>query len=398
MLRDYRVLDCTGRPGWLAGRILADLGGDVIKVEPPGARLDDPDWQANNVNKRLLTLDLNDDAGRGAFHRMVEGADFLFETAAPGSAAARLFDPDALRSANPRLIHVSLTPFGRTGPRAGWLGSDIELMAAGGAMSLAGESSGMPVRVSVPQSYGWAGAQAAVGALMALNHRAATGRGQHVDVSTQAAVIAAIAFAPAFWDMLGESPTRAGAFMTGRSVHGVRYRAFWPCRDGYLNFILYGGVAGRRTNEGLVSWMTEAGADLGVLADIDWATFDPTQATQAEVDAIEEPISRFFLGLTKREFLEGACQREVLGYPVSTVADIATDPQLEARGFWHEAPGPDGGTQRHCGGFAILDGARLRVRRPVPRPGQHSREVLSEFGFDPAEIDELLAAGAVTDS
>ncbi len=165
-----------------------------------------------------------------------------------------------------------------------------------------------------------------------------------------------------------------------------------------MNFILYGGVAGRRTNEGLVSWMTEAGADLGVLADIDWAEFDPTRATQAEVDAIEEPIGRFFLSLTKREFLEGACQREVLGYPVSTVADIATDPQLEARGYWRDLPGPDGATQRHCGGFAILDGARLRLRRPVPRPGQHSREVLSEFGFAAAEIDDLVAAGAVTES
>ena len=398
MLGAYRVLDCSDRLGWLAGRILADLGADVIKVEPPGARLDDPDWQANNVNKRLLTLDLDDDAGRGVFHRMVEGADFLFETAAPGSAAARLFDPETLRSGNPGLIHVSVTPFGRAGPRAEWLGSDIELMAAGGAMSLAGESGGMPVRVSVAQSYGWAGAQAAVGALVALTHRAATGKGQHVDVSAQAAVIAAVAFAPAFWDMHGEIPTRAGAFMTGRSVHGARYRAFWPCRDGYLNFILYGGVAGRRTNEGLVSWMTEAGADLGVLADIDWAEFDPTRATQAEVDAIEEPIGRFFLSLTKREFLEGACQREVLGYPVSTVADIATDPQLEARGYWQDSPGPDGGSQRHCGGFAIFDGARLQLRRPVPRPGQHSREVLSEFGFAAAEIDDLVAAGAVTES
>lgn len=398
MLGGYRVLDCTDRLGWLAGRILADLGADVVKVEPPGATLDDPDWQANNVNKRLLTLDLDDVAGRGAFRRLVEGADFLFETAAPGSAAFRLFDPDTLSSGNPRLIHVSVTPFGRTGPRADWLGSDIELMAAGGAMSLAGERGGMPVRVSVAQSYGWAGAQAAVGALMALTHRAAAGKGQHVDVSAQAAVIAAAAFAPAFWDMLGEVPTRAGALMTGRSIHGACYRAFWPCRDGYLNFILYGGVAGRRTNEGLVSWMTEAGADLGVLADIDWAEFDPTRATQAEVDAIEEPIGRFFRSLTKREFLEGACQREVLGYPVLTVADIATDPQLEARGYWQDSPGPDGGSQRHCGGFAILDGARLGLRRPVPRPGQHSREVLSEFGFAAAEIDDLLAAGAVTES
>jgi crotonobetainyl-CoA:carnitine CoA-transferase CaiB-like acyl-CoA transferase len=271
------------------------------------------------------------------------------------------------------------------------------MMAAGGAMSLAGEPGGLPVRVSVAQSYGWAGAQAALGAMMALTHRAATGRGQHVDVSAQAAVIASVAHAPASWDLLGINSTRAGAFMTGRSVHGANYRVFWPCKDGYLNFIIYGGFAGRRTNTSLVSWMTAAKAELGVLAGIDWRRFDPTQATQVEVDAIEDPIGRFFLTLTKAEFLEGAFEREMLGYPVFNVADIAADPQLEARGYWQDLPGPGGSTERFCGGFAIVDGERLELVRPVPSEGEHSREVLGEMGFDSSEIDGLIAAGAVRD-
>ncbi len=396
MLGGCRVIDCSDRLGWLAGRILADLGADVVKIEPPGRPLDDPDWQAFNVNKRLLSLNLEEEAGWDTLRRLAAGADFLIETAAP--AAAGLFDPDTLRAANPGLIHVSITPFGRTGPRARWRASDIELMAAGGAMSLAGEPAGMPVRVSVTQSHAWSGAQAAVGALVALIDRGTTGRGQHVDVSAQASVVAALANAPAFWDMRGTVPTRAGGFMTGRSVHGADYRVFWPCKDGYFNFILYGGVAGRRTNEGLVAWMREAGAELGVLADIDWSAFDPTQATQAEVDAIEEPIGRFFRTLSKRQFLEGACEREMLGYPVSTVADIASDPQLEARDFWRDLPGPDGDSQRHCGGFAIVDGERLPLRRAVPRSGEHSREVLREFGFTADEVDALIAAGTVESS
>ena len=395
MLGPYRVLDCTGPLGWLTGRLLADLGADVIKIEPPGAKLDDPGWRANNVNKRLLTLDLGDEAGRDAFRRLARDTDFLLESAAPGSAAAGLFDPDILIAANPKLIHVSVTPFGRTGPHAEWLASDLEMMAAGGAMSLAGEPGGLPVRVSVAQSYGWAGAQAALGAMMALTHRAATGRGQHVDVSAQAAVIASVAHAPASWDLLGIDSTRAGAFMTGRSVHGANYRVFWPCKDGYLNFIIYGGFAGQRTNASLVSWMTEAKAELGVLAEIDWGRFDPTQATQAEVDAIEDPIGRFFLTLTKAEFLDGAFDREMLGYPVFNVADIAADPQLEARGYWRDLPGPGGATERFCGGVAIVDGKRLALVRPVPSAGEHSREVLGEMGFDSAEIDGLIAAGAV---
>ncbi|MDX1484225.1 MAG: CaiB/BaiF CoA-transferase family protein [Alphaproteobacteria bacterium] len=397
LLEPYRVLDCTGQLGWLAGRILADIGADVIKIEPPGAYLDAPDWRASNVNKRLLSLDLENDAGRAAFFRLAADADFLLETALPGSDLATLFDPDRLRQANPKLIHVSVTPFGRTGPRADWQASDLELMAAGGAMSLAGEPDGLPLRVTAPQSHPWAAAQAAVGAMVALTARAATGRGQHVDVSAQAAVIASIAHAPASWDLINVNPLRAGAFMTGRSVHGAVYRVFWPCKDGYLNFIIYGGVAGRRTNEAICAWMREAGAELGVLAEIDWATFDSTQTTQDEVDAMEKPIADFFMTLTKAEFLHGAFEREMLGYPVNNVADIAQDPQLEARDFWADLPAPGGGSERHLGGVAVVDGKRLGLERPVPGPGAHSREVLAEAGFSDDEIAALIAAHAVAE-
>jgi benzylsuccinate CoA-transferase BbsE subunit len=217
----------------------------------------------------------------------------------------------------------------------------------------------MPVRVSEPQSYGWAGAQAAIGALVALFHREATGRGDLVDVSAQASVIAALSHAPAFVDLLGIEPTRAGAFMTGRSIKGARYRVFWPCRNGYINFIFYGGVAGRRTNEQLVAWMRERGAELGALAHIDWKTWEPTKADQAEVDAIEAPVAKFFACLTKREFLNEGHRREMLGYPVATVADIASDPQLEARGFFQAVAGL---AERFCGSFAVIDGRRPPLR------------------------------------
>jgi benzylsuccinate CoA-transferase BbsE subunit len=257
------------------------------------------------------------------------------------------------------LVVVAIRPFGGVGPRSTWRASDIELMAAGGAMALAGEPDGMPVRVSEPQSYGWAGAHAAVGALVALVRRDATGRGDLVDVSGQASVIAALSHAPAFVDLLGVEPTRAGAFMTGRSIKGARYRVFWPCRDGYINFIFYGGAAGRRTNEQLVAWMRQSGAELGGLAAIDWKSWDPTKADQAEVDAIEAPVAKFFARLTKREFLTEGHRREMLGYPVATVADIASDPQLEARGFFQTVAGS---AERLCGSFAVIDGERPPLR------------------------------------
>ena len=399
LLEPLRVLDCTGQLGWLTGRLLADLGADVIKIAPPGADLSAPEWRANNVNKRLLSLDIDSEKGRKAFLKMAADADFLLETAAPGSEQAKLFDPVGLLKANSKLIHVSITPFGRTGPRAEWKASDIELMAAGGAMSLAGEPDGSPLRVTVPQSPPWAASQAAVGAMIALNARGETGRGQHVDVSAQGAVIASIAHAPASWDLLGVNPSRAGAFMTGRSVKGAIFRVFWPCKDGFVNFIIYGGVAGRRTNEGLVDWMKTAGADLGVLADIDWAGYDSTQATQEEVDAMEAPIGKFFLTVPKADFLQQAFEREMLGYPVNNVADIAKDPQFEGREFWVDMPTGDqeGSTERHCGGFAVVDGKRLSVDRPVPLSGQHSREVLSQFGFEDGDIEGMIKDSTVGD-
>lgn len=396
LLDGYRILDCTNQLGWLAARLLADLGADVIKVESPGAAVDAVDWQANNINKRLLVLDLKSRAGKATFDRLVKKADFLFETAQPGSKDAdTLFSPSRLKKLNRKLIHVSLTAYGRTGPRAEWTGSDMELMAAGGAMSLAGEPGGLPVRVTAPQSYAWTSSQAAVGAMVALSWRAIAGEGQHVDVSAQASVVAALANAPPFYDIAGDIPTRDGSFITGRSIHGARFRVFWPCKDGHVNFILYGGSAGKRTNAGLISWMQEKGIGLGVLATIEWDTFDPTQQTQAQIDELEKPIGEFIRTLTKREFLEGTFKREMLGYPVSTVADIATDPQLEARSFWQDVAGPDGRTVRHVGPVAMIDGQRPPFRHPLASPGKHSRDVLKECGFKDEDIEKLVADGVL---
>lgn len=373
MLRACRVVDATDRLGWLAGRLLADLGARVTKLEAPGAELRSPHWRAHNANKRLVRFDFSAEQAAGGLAELASDADILLATPAP--AQSGLFHYERLAAENPALVLVSITPFGLTGPKAGWLASDLEIMAAGGAMSLAGEADGAPLRVSAPQAYAWAGAQAAVGALIALYQRRASGRGQLVDVSAQAAVITALSHAPAFVDIAGVSPTRAGAFITGRSEAGARFRVYWPCIDGYLNFILYGGAAGRRTNEQLVAWMRSRGAELGPLAAQDWMRWDPTVATQAQVDALEAPIARFFSALSKREFLEGAHRREMLGYPVFTVADIAADPQLAARGFWQDLPAPGGGLERHCGAFVVADGKRpplLGEAAPAPRAPAHA--------------------------
>src|SRR5207237_10754689 len=121
-------------------------------------------------------------------------------------------------------------------------------------------------------------------------HSTTRGQGRRVDVSAQAAVIAALAHAPVFWDLNDVNPERAGVYITGRSVTGAHMRAFWPCRDGWINFIVYGGAAGRHTNQQLVAWMEERRMQSETLARIDWRAFTVTGLTQDEIDAIEEPI------------------------------------------------------------------------------------------------------------
>jgi crotonobetainyl-CoA:carnitine CoA-transferase CaiB-like acyl-CoA transferase len=395
LLAPYRVLDLTGPLGFLAGKVLADLGADVIKVEPPGG---DPSrrwrphrpprdgtgpeglfWDACNAGKRGITLDLESEEGRRTLARLAARVDFLVESFPPGTLESWHLGPAELRRVNPGLITVSITPFGQEGPYRDYAAFDLELMALSGAMSLAGDAEGEPMRASVPQAPMWVGVEAAMGALTALAHRAVTRRGQHVDVSAQAAVLAALAHAPTFWDISGVNPQRAGIFITGRSVTGAKMRAFWPCRDGWLNFIIYGGAAGRHTNRELVAWMKEKGMAPDWMEAIDWSRFEVPSLTQEEVDRLEAPIGAFLATLTKLEFLDGAVRRGMLGYPVSTVAEIHRDPQLRARAFWQEVPDGAGGTLRHPGGFALVNGERLTLRRGAPAVGEHNREILGEL-------------------
>ncbi len=411
LLGSYRVIEIADEKGALAGKIFADLGADVIKVEPPcgdPARRRPPlvaardgtsvslFWLALNANKRGITLAWETPSGRELLLKLIERADFMIESLPPGTLRRSGLEWETLQQMNPRLILISITPFGQEGPYRDFLGSDLEVMALSGTLSLAGEEEGEPMRVSVPQAFFWASVEAVMGGLTALAFRAASGRGQHVDVSAQVAAMAPLAMAPAHWDLNRVNPLRAGIFVTGRSVTGAKMRALWRCRDGWINFIIYGGAAGRHTNQQLVAWMRERGMAPSWLTEIDWSRFEVTQLTQEEVDRLEAPIAEFFLTITKQEFLQEAIRRQMLGYPVSTVADIASDPQLEARGFWQDIQDPTTGrTLRYPGGFAIVNGERLSLRRPAPRRGEHNAEVFAEIGVSESDLKYLAALGIV---
>src|SRR5271156_3654352 len=214
MLSPYRVLDLTTERGLLCGQMLADMGADVIKVEPPtgsSARgigtfyKDVPHadrslyWWAYNRNKRAITLDLERDAGRDLLRRLVERADFLIESHNPGYLAKHKLGFSDLAKINPALIYISITPFGQDGPKASYADSDLIIMAAGGPLILAGDADRPPVRLGGPQAYLHASADAAVAALAAHHERMRSGLGQHIDVAalqsvalaTQAYILAA---------------------------------------------------------------------------------------------------------------------------------------------------------------------------------------------------------------
>src|SRR2546430_8417579 len=365
LLAPYRVLDLTGPLGYVCGKVMSDLGADVVKIEPPCGDERDLFWIATNAGKRSVTLDLKKDID--LFRKLAAKADFILESFAPGT-----LNYDELCKANPAWSMVSITPCGQSGPYAYYKAADLEIMALSGAMSLAGEENGEPMRVSAPQSAWWVGAEAVMGALTALEYRSETGRGQHVDVSAQVAVLSAIAHAPAFWDINRINPQRAGTYITGRSVTGAKMRALWPCRDGWINFIIYGGAAGRHTNQQLVRWMDETGFAPAWVKAIDWPTFKVTSLTQEEVDRLEAPIGAFLATVTKQEFLDAALRKEMLGYPVSTVADIFNDRQLAARSFWSEViDATTGKTMKAPGGFAVVNGSRIPAGRRAPRAGEH---------------------------
>jgi len=395
-------LDLADLTGAVCGRILADLGADVVKVEPPGGEADRMQppfvgdvenstrsipWLAANVNKRGVTCDLTSTEGRALFARLAAGARIVIESFAPGRFAELGLD-EIVRDA----IVVSITPYGQDGPLARVPGSDLEVTAASGSLWLAGEEGRPPLRTAQPQSPYWSGMYGALGALVALQSRVA----QRVDVSAQAAMTTVHPPAPVWWDIAREEHGRTGPFLLGRSNVGSRFRNLWACADGFVSFAIQGGPIGRHTGRMLAEWMAERGAVPAVIAAIDWTIFDNTALSQAQVDELEAAIAPFLRSLTKAEFFDGVVKRKMLGYPVSDASDSLTDPQLRARDFWRTLSPAEGlPPMPFPGGFALFDGERPAVRRPAPEVGEHNAEIYGESGISSEELERLRAAGVV---
>ena len=394
MLTAARVVDCTTERGLLCARILADLGADVVAVEPPGGNparrrgpfagdVTDPErsltWWAYARDKRSVVLDLDDDAGRAAFRRLVAGADFLVESYDPGWLAARGLDHGALAALNPSLVHVAITPFGQDGPKAHWQDADLVLLAAGGPLVLMGDDDRAPVRLPVPQAWLHAGAEAAVAALIAHHERVRSGRGQLVDVSAQQALTIAMQ-SYSLCAPLGapEIHRSAGGHKNGPIV----IRHLFPTRDGHVAItFLFGSAIGPFTRR-LMTWIAEEGGCDAATRDKDWLRYTELLLSGAEplaeFERVKAVVAAFTATRSKQDLLDAALARGLLIAPVSTTAEVLASPQLAARDYWqalhHDELGRD---VPYPGAFARFPAAPLRWRRRAPRLGEHTAEVLA---------------------
>ncbi|MFN0148960.1 MAG: CaiB/BaiF CoA transferase family protein, partial [Dehalococcoidia bacterium] len=401
MLSPYRVLDLTSGLADIGPMILADLGADVIKVEPPGGspgrqaepRLPDALGSARfhdyNRNKRSVTIDFDGAAGRARFLDLVRGADFLMEDAPAGAMAARGLGWEQLRAVNPGLVYVASSPFGQDGPYAHHLSTDLTLAAMGGMVAVNGDPDRAPVRISIPQTWLHAGAESAVAALVAHQRRLQTGEGQFADLSVQASV---------FWTGLnsmiahavqGRNYERNGTLL---DLSVIVLKLCFPCKDGEVVLLASGPAM-----IAMIGWMAEEGiVPASWLTDEDWKTYDVRMLTggtmiipYAEVLA---RIGDYCLQHGKQELLELGLAANVTIAPVSRVDEVLAFRHLEERKYWQPYPLADGRTVRIPGPFVRLEETPIAITRPAPAPGEHTAEVLAASRA-PAAVPPASPAG-----
>ena len=411
LLAPYRVLDLTDERGLLAGKILADLGADVVQIEPPGGNParnigpfygDDPQpekslfWWAYAANKRSITLDLDQKDGQALLKKMVAEADFLIESFAPGYLDTLGIGYDVLAEINPKLVMVSITPFGQDGPYSNYQATDIVGMALGGFMYLTGDDDRAPIRISFPHFYLHGGAAGATAAMLAHTYRITSGQGQYVDVSCQQAVAKTLAHAPQIWDIEGAILKRMGVYRQTSGENRVRIN--WPCKDGYVNYMVQGGSVAYSTRA-LLEWMKEDSFDTADLDAIDWEKMGYGAITPELMSQLGEPLGDFFKGHTRAELVQGSLDRRILLFPVATPSALQDHSQLEARGYFKELEHPElGATVQYPGAFVKSgDGEDIAgiYRRP-PLIGEHNTVIFQgELGITGSELESLKRSGVI---
>ena len=419
-LDDIRVLDLTGPSGLYCAKLLADLGADVIRIEPPGGHEtrrigpffhDEPHPEKSlhhfhfNTNKRGITLNLESTEGRDIFKELVKTADMVVETFAPGYLASLGLAYEALKAINPRLILVSITWFGQTGPYKDFQSSDLVTQATTGLMYTIGFPEDPPAAIGASQTYHMASAHAAMGALMALYHRDLEGHGQWVDLPVHGSCLRFAEMVALMYWVDGTIRKRSG-FEYYRGLQDV-----WPCKDGHVICSVLGGFGA----DVILEWMDSEGmaADLRgeehkeVIAVIKGAAPGGRGAQnnaggpklkdmKSAKRHVEEVWQAFLLTHKKEELLIGAQTRGVSLMPINTAKDVAEDIGLRARNYFVEVEHPELGTRLEYPGAPYrLAKTPWSLRKRAPLIGEHNNEIYKELGLSRDRLGALGAANVI---
>ncbi|HUF53602.1 MAG TPA: CoA transferase [Dehalococcoidia bacterium] len=419
-LGDLRVLDLAGEIGQYCTKLLADLGADVIKVEPPTGdpvralppHLDDGSemslyWLNLNTNKRSVTLDIENPDARPILEKLIATADVVVESFDPGYLDGLGLGYEGLSRINPDIILTSITGFGQTGLHAHYKAPDIVGVAMSGVQWLAGEPMDPPNVPPWRQGYISASIIGAAGTLIALFHRDNTGEGQHVDVSMQEALSLAQETAMQTWDMNEALRVRAGS--RGVIPFDIPGIGVYECNDGHV--FGYLGTPGGAPWSEMLTWMVEEGKAEG-LDEEPYKTFIDNLNLRFLTGIVADPstlgekiqtmahmvgiLRKFTASKSKWEMYEEGQRRRLMWGIVSTPKDIADNPQLKFRKWLTPVNHPERDkTLEYPGPPYRFSETPWTIRMRPPLIGEHNAEILGELGIDKAEWGRLSQAGAV---
>ena len=343
MLSSYRVLDLSDERGMFCSYLLRRLGADVTRVESRDEPEPSPTWLAYAQGSRRVTLDLETADGRSSLEDLVRDVDLVVESADPGTWERAGLGYEHLATVNPALVWVSITAFGSHGPKAAYAATDLIVQAAAGALDLAGPVDRAPLRTAAVTAWAHAGAEAAGGALIALTEARRSGRGQRVEVSAQRAKNLA-----AFFHLQGVRVGHKRLRRTGSgfTAHGVTFPFVWSAADGFVSLTVSLDEMNKPFLDRLLGFMREERAVDEDLASTNWpAHFRLVRSgdlPNTDLQRLADAIADFLAVRTKADLMAAALDRRLLLVPVTTVDDLLTSPQLEARRFWEDEPGDDG--------------------------------------------------------
>jgi crotonobetainyl-CoA:carnitine CoA-transferase CaiB-like acyl-CoA transferase len=368
---------------------LADMGAEVVKIEPPPTGDDSRQWGppfiggistyflSVNRNKKSLGLNLKTPEGREILAKLIERADVLIENFRPGVLDKLGFGYEAVYKANPRVVYCSISGFGHTGPYRDRPGYDVIAQGESGMMDLTGFPDGPPTKLGASLADVVAGLYAVQGILLALLARHKSGRGQHVDISLLDGMVSTLTYQALIYLSTGRSPKRMGS----RHPSIVPYECF-QAKDGYVNI----GVTNQKQWENFSSVLgfPEIARD---------PRFETMKDRLAHYGELRPMIERVFSRMTRAEVIDRLSEVGIPVGPINTVGEILEDPQMAAREMIVELTHPEYGPLRVLGIPIKLSETPGVAENAPPRFGEHNREVLYRLGYDEDQISSFAGRG-----